>query len=657
MPVMEDFQKGKFVDPIGIIRMPPRTFIGKPQNIDDENFDPVGQLAGIHANTSFHDLVQGYRRLMRKLSSQEEDIKQLVKDNFDRFISCKDVIDGLYDLITENEMSESGIGSRKVEQKCKDILSRAKLVYDPLLARKAETDKIRQSLSILQRFSFLFTLPSKIAANIRDGEYDKAVQHYKKAASIFQDQTAISHISVFLQVFAEVENIVGAFRTTLYSALADPTSTFEAQERVIRILVDLARPSDFRLNPEKDARDDPGWYYLNMAASRMISRLSSVDPSLSLSHSVAIPHSHNGSITSSPVLSSSALLVLSDSPLITLNGTPAPSNPVQGSTSVYRSVRSACGHVARHLPNLWKMGQYYLEGRFDPRNYGAGDRGREELQAHPHQDKEKLDKNATVRIFFSDETSSIRVDSRKPCSELVELCLRRVEGEHSNDDYAVFTWIEKRRKKDGIKVIKITELGPSEKINKIHKKWGDKAGLSHKFLFKRKDEKFPKIHDPRTVVEDYTLEMRASSEVKKEKGEGKSGKKNETDFHTLITSVLSSFAERVEELFFHEKVEDEFDTDMAEEQTEEWAFGKMRAQVLDVVTTLNVFQRAGMTEKYLLRVQQLLLKLCGHYVSRVCGQWCGEVALLYLSVPHSAPVVLDSSVGVSLSLSLSLLGR
>ena len=151
-----------------------------------------------------------------------------------------------------------------------------------------------------------------------------------------------------------------------------------------------------------------------------------------------------------------------------------------------------------------------------------------------------------------------------------------------------------------MKVIKITELGPSEKISKIHKKWGDKAGLSHKFLFKRKDEKFPvclplplrlipllspliplplllrgaypsmshffflflqKLHDPRTVVEDYTLEMRASSEIsKKGKSEGKGGKKTEADFHDLITSVLSVFAERVEELFFHfhENVEGNF---------------------------------------------------------------------------------------------------
>lgn len=58
-------------------------------------------------------------------------------------------------------------------------------------------------------------------------------------------------ISVFMHVFTEVENIVAGFRTTLYTALADPSSSFEAQERVIRILVDLARPSDFRLNPEK----------------------------------------------------------------------------------------------------------------------------------------------------------------------------------------------------------------------------------------------------------------------------------------------------------------------------------------------------------------------------------------------------------------------
>lgn len=665
--VEEEFQKGKFVDPLGILRMPPRTF-SKTQNIDDEHYDPVGQLAGLHISTNFSELVQGLRRLSRKLSSQENDIKQLVRDNFDRFTRCKDVIDGLYELISENELSESGTGSRKVEQTCKDVLARARRVYDPLLTRKAETDKIRQSLSILSRFSFLFTLPSKIATNIRDGEYDKAVQHYKKAATIFQDQAAISHIPVFLQVFSEVENIVQAFRSTLYSALADPASSFEAQERVIRILVDLARPSDFRLNPEKqDPRDDPGWYYLNMAASRMIMRLSSSSESSS-APSLSLPSS---GLSHSPSLSSSSPAIHihappsaptpPESPSLFASGPAQIQHPhvhtqIMSQGSVYRSVRSACGHVARHLPNLWKMGQYYLEGRFDPRNYGTVDRGKEELQAHPQrEDKEKLDTAATVRVYFSDETTSVRVDSRKPCSELVDLCLRRVEGDNSPENYSIFTWVEKRRKKDGVKVIKITELGAMEKINKLHKKWGDKSGLSHRFLFKRKDEKFPKIHDPRTLVEDYTLEMRSStgSIRKSNKQEGK--RKGDADFHLLITNVLSVFSERVESLFFQESGEDDFDADLAatsEELTEEWAFGKMRAQVVDVVTIMGILTRAGMRERYLGPVQNLVLKMCGHYVSRVCGQWAAEVALLYLSVPSSSdPIVLDASAGIPISVS------
>ena len=149
MPAVEEFQKGKFVDPIGIIRVPPRSFIGKPQSIDDENFNPVGvsiyiaillsfyyhftiilllfyycftilllyfnylfihdislfinleiqQLAGLHINTNFTELIQGMRRLSRKLTSQEEDIKQLVKDNFDRYEALT------YTMLIANETS------------------------------------------------------------------------------------------------------------------------------------------------------------------------------------------------------------------------------------------------------------------------------------------------------------------------------------------------------------------------------------------------------------------------------------------------------------------------------------------------------------------------------------------------------------------------
>jgi hypothetical protein len=52
----------------------------------------------------------------------------------------------------------------------------------------------------------------------------------------------------------------------------------------------------------------------------------------------------------------------------------------------------------------------------------------------------------------------------------------------------------------------VTELGRSDRIYKIHKKWGDsKSGNTHKFLFKRKDLKFPKVTDSRDKVIVKTL--------------------------------------------------------------------------------------------------------------------------------------------------------
>lgn len=37
----DDSSKGRFVDPLGILRLPPRTLTVKPQTIDDEKFDPL----------------------------------------------------------------------------------------------------------------------------------------------------------------------------------------------------------------------------------------------------------------------------------------------------------------------------------------------------------------------------------------------------------------------------------------------------------------------------------------------------------------------------------------------------------------------------------------------------------------------------------------
>ena len=64
-----------------------------------EKFDPRFFLARIHQNTSAYDLEAAGGALKRDLQSRKEQLKKLVKENFDCFISCKNTIDGNYSIV------------------------------------------------------------------------------------------------------------------------------------------------------------------------------------------------------------------------------------------------------------------------------------------------------------------------------------------------------------------------------------------------------------------------------------------------------------------------------------------------------------------------------------------------------------------------------
>ena len=64
-----------------------------------DNFDPKLFLSRIHQHTSAADLEAGALGLKSDLKGRNLQKKQLVKDNFDCFVSCKTTIDGMYVLL------------------------------------------------------------------------------------------------------------------------------------------------------------------------------------------------------------------------------------------------------------------------------------------------------------------------------------------------------------------------------------------------------------------------------------------------------------------------------------------------------------------------------------------------------------------------------
>ncbi|XP_058179698.1 exocyst complex component SEC5A-like isoform X2 [Rhododendron vialii] len=218
-----------------------------------ESFDAKLFLSRIHQETSGADLEAGGLALKTDLKGRTQQKKQLVKENFDCFVSCKTTIDDIESKLKRIEEDPEGSGTSHLFNCIQGVSSQANRAFGPLFERQAQAEKIRSVQGMLQRFRTLFNLPSSIRGSISKGEYDLAVREYRKAKSIVLP----SHVGILKRVLEEVEKIMYEFKGMLYKSLEDPNIEFRNLENIVRILLELEPDSD------------PVWHYLNIQNHRI----------------------------------------------------------------------------------------------------------------------------------------------------------------------------------------------------------------------------------------------------------------------------------------------------------------------------------------------------------------------------------------------------
>lgn len=218
-----------------------------------EKFNAKYFLSRIHEDTSSADLEAGALALKSDLKGRTQQKKQLVKDNFDCFVSCKTTIDDIESKLKRIEEDPEGSGTLHLFDCIQGVSSLAGRAFGPLFERQAQTEKIRSVQGMLQRFRTLFNLPSTIRGNISKGEYDLAVREYRKAKSIVLP----SHVGILKRVLEEVEKVMQEFKGMLFNSMEDPNIDLTSLENTVRLLLEL--------EPESD----PVWHYLNLQNQRI----------------------------------------------------------------------------------------------------------------------------------------------------------------------------------------------------------------------------------------------------------------------------------------------------------------------------------------------------------------------------------------------------
>ncbi|KAL0919365.1 hypothetical protein M5K25_011455 [Dendrobium thyrsiflorum] len=258
------------LDPLGLgvidnksLRLITDALEEKPESVDPNyrekvmytspNFNPKIFLTLVHQETSAADLESGALTLRSHLKGWTQQKKQLVKENFDCFVSCKTTIDDIESKLRQIEEDPEGSGTTNLYESTHRISELANRAFQPLFERQVQAEKIRSVQGMLQRFRTLFNLPSIIRGNISKGEYDLAVREYRKAKSIVLP----SHVGILKRVLEEVEKVMREFKSMLYKSMEDPQLDLAELENTVRLLIELEPDSD------------PVWHYLNIQNHRV----------------------------------------------------------------------------------------------------------------------------------------------------------------------------------------------------------------------------------------------------------------------------------------------------------------------------------------------------------------------------------------------------
>lgn len=169
-------------------------------------------------------------------------MKNLVKQNFDRFVNAKNATELVFRDMQQRKLTSPDHGMRRAMDALASAYQQTLEVFGQLMARREQEARIRQRLELFERYDFIFSLGHRLEKSIRLGAYQSAVSDYRKARSILADVAgaggSLQHI--LQKIWAgHVERTLVALRRDLSSKLANPIFSYEVHAKLIDFLLDL----------------------------------------------------------------------------------------------------------------------------------------------------------------------------------------------------------------------------------------------------------------------------------------------------------------------------------------------------------------------------------------------------------------------------------
>lgn len=293
--------------------------------VSSQAFNSQAYLLVVHQDTSIEQLVTSLNGLDRSIRDQTSELKSVLNENFDGFVSCKAAIDSVLETFRElksraqqdHEKSkvynpELRRNQRKFEEgesllavldeSLNNLNTSTSLMIRPIMDHNAKEAKVARLIEFVNKNKFLFDLPKKFVEYLAAHDHDTFIDDYNnylkereyiegrqradvERANATNDTDEIRRVNqdhaiqntALDRVFNEIENIATEYRKKAFKELLAMDHEVSARSNKKLALdvkfIDLVNKLH-RLNNSTE-QTDPIFHFLSSQLDRIRSDLAS----------------------------------------------------------------------------------------------------------------------------------------------------------------------------------------------------------------------------------------------------------------------------------------------------------------------------------------------------------------------------------------------
>ena len=155
-------------------------------------YDPEMHALAAYRDIPWDSLIRGLERLRTEVREHTGQLKSLVKENFDRFLSSKDTVDDIAGRLRAAE-AEGGAGVHgatpgEVAAGVARSRDAAHAMFRQLLERHAKGESLQTMLGMLGEYDSLVGLPAQIRQCTETRDFAGVLAHYTKSIKLAEDR-------------------------------------------------------------------------------------------------------------------------------------------------------------------------------------------------------------------------------------------------------------------------------------------------------------------------------------------------------------------------------------------------------------------------------------------------------------------------------------